>query len=71
MKKKYGELMEYLLRSQGRYPREEEFRAFLRESVRTLTRDLKDFDIEFVVLPEAKAAASGGKDSNTLKIGCE
>lgn len=71
MKKKYGELMEYMLRSQGRYPREEEFRAFLRDSVRTLTRDLKDFDIEFIVLPESKVAAANNKDGKALKIGCE
>lgn len=71
MKKQYSELMEYLLRSQGRYPREEEFRAFLRESMRVLARDLKDFNIEMVVVPESKAAQAGSKDSKALKIGCE
>ena len=71
MKKQYGELMAYLLRSQGRYPREEEFRAFLRESLRTLARDLKHFNIEMIVVPESKAAQASSKDSKALKIGCE
>jgi hypothetical protein len=71
MKKEYGELMGHLLRSQGRYPQEAEFRAFLRESVRTLARDLKEFDIELALVPESKAAQSGNKDRNALKIGCE
>jgi hypothetical protein len=71
MKKRYSELMEYLMRSQGRYPREEEFRAFLRESVRQLSRDLKDFNIEMILVPESKAAQPGSKDAKTLKIGCE
>jgi hypothetical protein len=71
MKKAYGELMGHLLRSQGRYPREEEFRAFLRESVRTLARDLKEFDIELTLVPEVKAASAGSEDRNALKIGCE
>jgi hypothetical protein len=71
MKKPYGELMGHLLRSQGRYPQKEEFCAFLRESVRTLARDLKEFDIELSLTPESKTAPSGGKDRNALKIGCE
>ena len=70
MKKQHGELMGHLLRSQGRYPREDEFRAFLRESVRALARDLREFDIELALLPETKAA-SVGKEQNVLKIGCE
>ncbi len=70
MKKQHGELMGHLLRSQGRYPREDEFRAFLRESVRALARDLREFDIELALLPEAKAAPAG-KGQNVLKIGCE
>jgi hypothetical protein len=71
MKKPYGELMGHLLRYQGRYPHEEEFRAFLRESVRTLARDLKEFDIELSLIPESKAAQSANQDRNVLKIGCE
>jgi hypothetical protein len=71
MKKQYGELMGHLLRSQGRYPQKEEFCAFLRESVRTLARDLKEFDIELALVPESKAAQSGSQDSKVLKIGCE
>ena len=71
MKKQYGELMGHLLRSQGRYPHDEEFRAFLRESVRSLARDLKEFDIELALVPESKAATSGSKDSKVLKVGCE
>jgi hypothetical protein len=71
MKKAYGELMGQLLRYQGRYPKEEEFRAFLRESVRTLARDLKEFDIELSLVPEAKAGQPGGKNQKSLKIGCE
>lgn len=71
MKKQYGELMVHLLRSQGRYPHEEEFRAFLRESVRTLARDLREFDIELSLIPESKAGQSGSQDRKALKIGCE
>ena len=71
MKKRYSELMEYLLRSQGRYPNEEEFRAFLRESVRGLARDLKDFNIEMVVVRDTRAEQAGSKGSKALKIGCE
>jgi hypothetical protein len=71
MKKHYGELMGHLLRYQGRYPQEAEFRAFLRESVRTLARDLKEFDIELSLTPELKAAQAGNQDRNVLKIGCE
>jgi hypothetical protein len=71
MKKEHGELMGHLLRSQGRYPRDEEFRAFLRESVRTLARDLKAFDIDVALVPEAKAGQGAGRDEKTLKIGCE
>jgi len=71
MKKQYGELMGHLLRSRGRYPHEEEFRAFLRESVRTLARDLKEFDIEMSLVPESKAAPPGNQDRKALKIGCE
>jgi hypothetical protein len=71
MKKQYGELMGHLLRSQGRYPQAEEFRAFLRESVRTLARDLKEFDIELSLASESKAAQPGNQDRNALKIGCE
>ena len=70
MKKQHGELMGQLLRSQGRYPREDEFRAFLRESVRALARDLREYGIELALVPEAKAAQAG-KDQNVLKIGCE
>jgi hypothetical protein len=71
MKKQHGELMGHLLRSQGRYPREDEFRAFLRESVRTLARDLKAFDIELALVPEPKAGQAAGTDQKVLKIGCE
>jgi hypothetical protein len=71
MKKPYGELMGHLMRSQGRYPREEEFRAFLRESVRTLARDLKEFDVELCLIPESKAGQAGSQDRKALKIGCE
>ena len=71
MKKQHGELMGHLLRSQGRYPREDEFRAFLRESVRTLARDLKAYDIELSLVPESKAAQAGGASRKNLKIGCE
>lgn len=71
MKKQYGEVMQHLLRSQGRYPRPEEFRAFLRESVRTLARDLKEFEVELALVPDAKAASPSGRDRNELKIGCE
>ena len=71
MKKQYGELMGHLLRSQGRYPKEEEFCAFLRESVRTLARDLKEFDIELSLTPELKAAQAGNQERKALKIGCE
>ena len=71
MKKSYGELMGHLLRYQGRYPREEEFRAFLRESIRTLARDLKEYNIELIVVPEAKVMQAGSKESKVLKIGCE
>ncbi len=71
MKESYGELMGQLLRYQGRYPREEEFRAFLRESVRTLARDLKAYDIEIALLPETKAAQAGGTGPKNLKISCE
>jgi hypothetical protein len=71
MKKQYGELMDHLLRYQGRYPREDEYRAFLRESVRRLAHDLKEFDIEFALVPESKAGHAGGKDQKVLKIGCE
>ncbi|HKP12129.1 MAG TPA: hypothetical protein VJZ91_08475 [Blastocatellia bacterium] len=71
MKKAYGELMGQLLRYQGRYPREEEFRAFLRESVRTLARDLKEFDIDLSLVPETKSGQPGGKNRKSLKIGCE
>ena len=71
MKKQSGELMGHLLRYQGRYPKEEEFRAFLRESVRELARDLRAFDVELALLPEAKASPAGGRDKNVLKIGCE
>lgn len=71
MKKSYGELMGQLLRYQGRYPQEEEFRAFLRESVRTLARDLKAYDIELSLVPEAKAAQAGSTSPKNLKIGCE
>lgn len=70
MKKQHSELMGHLLRSQGRYPREDEFRAFLRESVRALARDLREFDIELALLPESKAAQVG-KEQTVLKIGCE
>jgi hypothetical protein len=70
MKNSYGELMGQLLRYQGRYPREEEFRAFLRESVRTLARDLTAYDIELSLVPETKAAQAGTSAKN-LKIGCE
>ncbi|MEN3336316.1 MAG: hypothetical protein V7641_5681 [Blastocatellia bacterium] len=71
MNKQYGELMGHLLRYQGRYPQETEFRAFLRESVRTLARDLKEFDIELSLTPELKAAQASNQDRNVLKIGCE
>ena len=71
MNKSYGELMGQLLRYQGRYPQEEEFRAFLRESVRTLARDLKAYDIELSLVPETKAAQVGGVGQTKLKIGCE
>ena len=71
MKKQHGELMGQLLRYQGRYPREEEFRAFLRESVRTLASDLKAYDIELSLVPETKAVQSGGANQKSLKIGCE
>ena len=71
MKKSYGELMGQLLRYQGRYPKEEEFRAFLRESVRTLARDLKAYDIELSLVPETKTAQAGGTNQKNFKIGCE
>ncbi len=71
MKKHYGELMGHLLRYQGRYPREDEFRAFLRESVRALARDLREFDIELALASESRAGQPGGKDHKDLKIGCE
>jgi hypothetical protein len=71
MKQQHGELMGHLLRYRGRYPREDEFRAFLRESVRTLARDLKEFEIELALVPETKAAQPGLKDPKSLKIGCE
>jgi hypothetical protein len=71
MKESYGELMGQLLRYQGRYPQEEEFRAFLRESVRTLARDLKAYDIELALVSDAKAAQAAGASRKNLKIGCE
>jgi hypothetical protein len=71
MKKSHGELMGHLLRYQGRYPQEEEFRAFMRESVRTLVRDLKAYDIELSLVPESKTAQASAANQKTLKIGCE
>ena len=70
MNKEYGELMNYLLRYRGRYATEQEFRAFLTDSARRLSRDLRDFDVQLPLAATA-AAADSGKDWNGLKIGCE
>jgi hypothetical protein len=44
--KEYGELMNQLLYSRDDYRTEEEFRAFMIDSIRTFVYDLRDFDIE-------------------------
>ena len=71
MRKEYGELMAHLLRSKGRYANEQEFRAFVADSVRAFARDLRDFDSEISFNPEHIKVETGGKDWNALKVGCE
>lgn len=72
IKKEYGELMAHLLRSKGRYASEQEFRAFVADSVRALARDLRDCYPEISLTSEPAAPPPpGGKDWNVLKVGCE
>ncbi|HKP86710.1 MAG TPA: hypothetical protein VJZ26_11470 [Blastocatellia bacterium] len=71
MKNEYGELMAHLLRQKGRYAKEQEFRAFVAESVRTFARDLREFDPSISFSPDHITSERGGKDWNALKVGCE
>lgn len=71
IKKEYGELMAHLLRYKGRYANEQEFRAFVSDSVRAFARDLREFDSEISFSPDAVVSERIGKDWNALKVGCE
>jgi len=71
MKKEYGELMAHLLRSKGRYANEQEFRAFVADSVRVFARDLRDFDSAISFSPDQITSERSSKDWNVLKVGCE
>lgn len=71
MKKPYGELMTHLLRYKGRFANEQEFRAFVADSVRVFARDLRDFDSEISFSPEPMPSERRDKDWNALKVGCE
>lgn len=71
MKKEYGDLMAHLLRYKGRYSSEQEFHAFVADSVRAFARDLRDFDSSIAFNPEAVPLEYASKDRKHLKIGCE
>lgn len=71
MKKEYGDLMAHLLRYKGRYSSEQEFHAFVADSVRAFARDLRDFDSSISFNPEAITPEHVIKDQKRLKIGCE
>jgi hypothetical protein len=67
METKYGELMSVLLHNGEQRSSEAEFRTYLLESARRLSRDLRDFGIELSVHP----VSAKSRDWNYLKIGCE
>lgn len=67
MELKYGELMSVLLHNRERCSSEAEFRSYLLDSARQLSRDLRDFGMELSVRPLAAKTT----DWNYLKIGCE
>ncbi|MGA9767828.1 MAG: hypothetical protein WBV94_02230 [Blastocatellia bacterium] len=71
MKKEYGDLMAHLLRYKGRYSSEQEFHAFVTDSVRAFARDLRDFDSSISFNPETINLEQASKDRKHLKIGCE
>ena len=71
MKKEYGDLMAHLLRYKGRYSSEQEFRAFVIDSVRAFARDLREFDSSISFNPGAIPPEHVSKDQKHLKIGCE
>jgi hypothetical protein len=72
MERKHGELMEYLLQRRRSYPTEADFRAYLFESARALSNDLREVGIEIWVRPSTVTATpKQRRDWNTLKVGCE
>jgi hypothetical protein len=67
MERKYGELMSVLMTYRNSCASEAEFRSYLLESARQLSRDLRDFGVELSAIPRAAKT----RDWNYLKIGCE
>lgn len=47
----YGELMRFLLYFRERYASDEEFNAFILDSLRSLVYDLRDFEVYISINP--------------------
>jgi len=71
MKDPYGELMSLLARHRYRFASEEEFRAYIRQSIRDLASDLSDVGMEITIKSDRYAPRRSSSDWNYLKIGCE
>jgi hypothetical protein len=71
MDKECGELMTFLLQHRHMFDADDKFRGFVIESVRTLARDLKDWNVDISIKPDAMSTRPSSKDWNYLKIGCE
>ena len=71
MKESYGELMSLLVRHRYRFASEEEFQAYIRQSIRDLASDLSDMGMEIRITADLYTPRRSSRDWNYLKIGCE
>jgi hypothetical protein len=68
MEQGYGEVMKFLFHFREQYQTEEEYRQFLRQAMRELVHDLREFDVFITLQPDvssqqrAMAWASGTMD---------
>jgi hypothetical protein len=71
MEKTYGELMSLLLQSRLRHGSEARFRAYVVESVRTLSNDLREFGLDVSIRQTLSEPVATRGEWNQLKVGCE
>ena len=67
--KEYGKLMSFLLHHRERFATEEEFRSFMKESLRAFSHDVRDFGVEISVRPDVLKPKETVGDWHRLNFG--